>query len=120
MSPVNAVPVEIDFDAVFETRPRHDARVGGWGVNHNRAARRTPAVVDPVIAASRSFTLRAFDVVLPRPRIPDIDRAVQLLGVMARDEDWQFAAGAGIRFDVFGDAANAVELLTVRLVGHVN
>src|SRR5262249_25938107 len=57
MSPMDSVPVEIDFDAVFETRPRHHARVGGRGVDHNRAARRASAVVDPMVAATRSFSL---------------------------------------------------------------
>src|SRR5262245_17097929 len=87
VSPMYAVPVEIDFDAVFETGPGHDARVGGRGVNHDRAGGRTPAVIYPMIAATRPLTLGPFDVVSPRPRIPDVYRAVQFFRVMASDEE---------------------------------
>src|SRR5262249_30265327 len=109
VSPVDAVPVEIDFDAVFETGPGHDAGVSGRGVNHDRAARRAPAVVYPMIAATRPFTRRPFDVVSTRPRIPDVYRAVQIFGVMASDEDGEVAARPRVRVDVFGQPANGVE-----------
>src|SRR5262245_48424344 len=33
VSPMDAVPIEIGFDPVFETGPGHDTRVGGRGVD---------------------------------------------------------------------------------------
>src|SRR5262249_59003975 len=87
---------------------------------HVAPASGTPAVVYPMIAATRPLGLRPFDVVSTRPRIPDVYRAVQLFGVLASDEDGQFAARPRVRFDVFGDPANAVELLPIGLIRHIN
>src|SRR6266705_2429591 len=47
--PVIAVPVEIDFDAVFEAAPDCSARIRRRSIDDNGPAERTTAVIDPVI-----------------------------------------------------------------------
>src|SRR5262245_23094859 len=106
---MDGVPVEVNFDAMLETGPGQHARVGRGGVNHYCATCWPPAVVNPVVVPVRAFGLGILDVVMLRAGIPDVYRALQLRRVMARDVEWQLAAGAGVRFDVLGDLANARE-----------
>src|SRR5205085_5565846 len=80
--PVDAVPVEVVVNAVFETGPDGGARVRCGGVDDDGPSRRAPAVVDPIFMTARPFFSRALDIVAERPRVPDVNRAVQLLDVM--------------------------------------
>src|SRR5690242_1150023 len=80
--PVYALPVKIIVDAVFETRPNRGARIGGRSIDDDRARSRTAAVVDPVLATALAFFVCACDVVSERARVPNVDRAVELLDVV--------------------------------------
>ncbi len=74
--PMDPVPVKVVVDAVLETGPYSRARIGSGRINHDRACRRSPAVVYPVPATSRTLLIRPLNVVAKWSCVPDVDGPV--------------------------------------------
>ena len=94
--PVYAVPVEIDPDAVLEAAPDDRARVRRRCIDNKRPRSWPPAVVDPPVTPAGTFLARQGNVIELGPRIPDIDRTIECLGILVSHEDRQCPARARV------------------------
>src|SRR3712207_7673291 len=65
--------------------PDRRARVRRRGVDRDRAAGRTAAVVEPVVAPALALAGDAIEEEALRARCPDVDRRIERLHVAARD-----------------------------------
>src|SRR5262249_59644645 len=83
--PVYAVPLKVDFDAMLEAGPRNDPRVSRGRVDQKRADGRPPAVVRPILPPFGALGLRFLHVEPQSARVPNVNRAVKFLDVIARD-----------------------------------
>src|SRR5215467_3844808 len=117
--PVHAMPKKVVVDAVFEAGPDRGARIRCRRIDHDRARCWTTAVVDPVPVTALTFFSSALDVVAERTRVPDIDRAVELLHVMLGDKGRKSSTGPGIGVNVIGELTYVLVLRWTRFVWQI-
>src|SRR5215813_9845144 len=98
--PVDAVPIKVDLDSMFEAGPDGRAWIRCGSVDHNRAGCWSTAVVDPILPTTRTLFLCSLNVVTLRSRIPYIDVTIEFLHIMLCDENRQRFSCSRVRVNI--------------------